>query len=86
MRFCYVGNTEAQKQKRFARTVASDIERLRVLGRKKDLAASQPGRLEALWASYIGPVSVQSDLHRLTYTIDQMKTQGWVSAVISYDN
>jgi hypothetical protein len=76
----------AQKQKRFSRTIAFDIEGLLVVGRKKGLAASLPERLEALWASCTRPASVQSDLYRLTYVIGQLKTQGWINAVVSDDD
>lgn len=75
--------TVAYKQKRFPRAIASDIERLVVLGRQKGLAASLFSRLEYLWSSCTGPVSAQSDLYRLTYTIEQLKSQGWVNAAVS---
>jgi len=73
----------AQKQKRFPRTVASDIEGLLTFGRNKGLAASLSSRLEYLWSSCTGPVSAQSDLYRLTYAIERLKSQGWVNAVVS---
>lgn len=75
--------TVAYKQKRFPRTIASDIESLVVLGRQKGLAASLSSRLEYLWSSCIGPVPAQSDLYRLTYAIEQLKSQGWVNAAVS---
>jgi hypothetical protein len=75
--------TVAYKQKRFPRAIASDIESLVVLGRQKGLAASLFSRLEYLWSSCSGPVSVQSDLYRLTYAIEQLKSQGWVNAAVS---
>lgn len=75
--------TVAYKQKRFTRAIASDIERLVVLGRQKGLAASLFSRLEYLWSSCTGPVSAQSDLYRLTYAIEQLKSQGWVNAAVS---
>jgi len=75
----------AQKQKRFPRAVASDIESLVVLGRNKGLAANLLHRLEYLWTSCTGPVAAQSDLYRLTYAIEQLKSQGWVNAVVSDD-
>lgn len=31
----------------------------------------------------LGPVSAQSDLYRLTYVIEQLKSEGWVNAVVS---
>lgn len=75
--------TVAYKQKRFPRAIASDIERLVVLGRQKGLAASLFSRLEYLWSSCSGPVSAQSDLYRLTFAIEQLKSQGWVNAAVS---
>lgn len=75
--------TVAYKQKRFPRAIASDIEGLLALGRKQGLAARLLKRLEYLWTSCTGPVSSQSDLYRLTYAIEQLKSQGWVNAVVS---
>ncbi|EEM5422677.1 DUF2913 family protein, partial [Salmonella enterica] len=40
-------------------------------------------RLEYLWSSCTGPVPAQSDLYRLTYAIEQLKSQGWINAVVS---
>lgn len=75
--------TVAYKQKRFPRAIASDIESLVLLGRNKGLAASLSSRLEFLWSSCSGPVSAQSDLYRLTYAIEQLKSHGWINAVVS---
>lgn len=75
--------TVAYKSKRFPRAIASDIEGLLALGRKKGIAAGLSGRLEYLWSSCTGPMSAQSDLYRLTYAIEQLKSQGWVNAVVS---
>lgn len=77
--------TVAYKQKRFPRAVAPDIEGLLALGRNKGLAAGLLHRLEYLWASCTGPVSAQSDLYRLTYALEQLKSQGWDSAVVADD-
>lgn len=76
----------AQKQKRFPRSIASDIEDLLTLGRRKGSAANLLSRLEYLWTSCTGPVSVQSDLYRLTYAIEQLKSQGWVNEAVSDDD
>lgn len=75
--------TVAYKQKRFPRAIASDIESLVVLGCQKGLAAGLLHRLEYLWSLCTGPVSAQSDLYRLTYAIEQLKSQGRVNAVVS---
>lgn len=73
----------AYKQKRFSRAIASDIAGLLTLGRSKGPAAGLHHHLEYLWASCTGPVSAQSDLYRLTYAIEQLKSQGWVNAVVT---
>jgi len=75
--------TVAYKQKRFPRAIASDIESLVVLGRQKCPAAGLFHRLEYLWSSCTGTVSAQSDLYRLTYAIEQLRSQGWVNAAVS---
>jgi len=75
--------TVAYKQKRFPRAIASDIESLVVLGRNKGLAASLLSRLDYIWSSCSRPVPAQSDLYSLTYAIEQLKSQGWVNAVVS---
>lgn len=76
----------AQKQKRFPRAVAPDIAGLLALGRKKGIAASLFNRLEYLWAPCTGPVATQSDLYRLTFVIEQLKSQGWINAAVSDDD
>lgn len=75
----------AQKQKRFPRTVAPDIAGLLALGRKKGITASLLDRLEYLWTSCTEPVPMQSDLYRLTFAIEQLKSQGWINAVVTDD-
>lgn len=54
--------TVAYKQKRFPRSVASDMEGLMTLGRNNWLASCLFNRLEYLWTSCTGLVSAQSDL------------------------
>lgn len=75
--------TAAYKQKRFPRAIASDIEGVLTLGRQKGLSAGLFSRLEYLWSSCTGPLSAQSDLYRLTYAIEQLKSQGWLNVVVS---
>lgn len=75
----------AQKQRRFPRSVATDIDSLLRLGRQNGLAANLQQRLEYLWQSCSGPVAQQSALFRLTYAIEQLKSQGWLNAVVADD-
>lgn len=72
----------AQKQKRFPRTVAQDIESLLTLGRQKGPAAQLQKRLDYLWNSCAGPLSHQSDLFRLTHAVEDIRSQGWINAVV----
>lgn len=73
----------AQKQRRFPRSVASDIDSLLRLGRQQGLAAGLLKRLEYLHQSCTEPVAQQSDLFRLTHAIEYLRSQGWVNAVVS---
>ncbi|MNB69202.1 hypothetical protein D3C76_1099990 [compost metagenome] len=73
----------AQKQHRFPRSVAPDIDSLLNHGRQKGHAAGLHQRLEYLWASCSSPVKQQSDLFRLTYAIETLKAQDWVNAAVA---
>jgi hypothetical protein len=75
----------AQKQRRFPRTVAPDIESLLKLGRQKGLTAGLHQKLKYLWESCSSPVKQQSDLFRLTYAIEALKAQGWFNAAVADD-
>lgn len=72
----------AQKQRRFPRSVAADIEGLLQLGRQKGPTAVLHKRLEYLYESCSSPVSRQSDLFRMTYAIEALKAQGWINATV----
>jgi len=73
----------AQKQRRFPRSVAEDIDSLLRLGRQKGPAAGLLTRLEYLHQSCTEPLAQQSDLFRLTHAIEYLRAQGWVNAVVS---
>lgn len=76
---------DAQKQRRFPRSVASDIDSLLRLGRQKGPAAELLKRLEYLHQSCTEPLVQQSDLFRLTHAIEYLRSQGWVNAVVTYE-
>lgn len=73
----------AQRQKCFSRAIADDIEGLLRCGRQKGAGAQLQQRLEGVLAASNGPVQAQSELHRLTFAIDRLKSQGWVNAVVT---
>ncbi|MGJ3448492.1 DUF2913 family protein [Enterobacter sp. PTB] len=74
---------DAQKQRRFPRSVAPDIDSLLRLGRQKGPAAGLLKRLEYLHQSCTEPLAQQSDLFRLTHAIEYLRAQGWVNAVVT---
>ena len=74
---------DAQKQRRFPRSVAPDIDSLLRLGRQKGPAAGLLKRLEYLHQSCTEPLAQQSDLFRLTHAIEYLRSQGWVNAVVT---
>lgn len=67
----------AQKQKRFPRSVALDIQQLLDKGRKQGIEAKLRTRLDYVWHSCTGELKHQNDLFRLTYAIESLKAQGW---------
>lgn len=73
----------AQKQRRFPRSVAPNIDSLLRLGRSRGAAANLLQRLEYLYESCSGPVRQQSELFRLTFAIEALKSQGWLNAVVT---
>lgn len=72
----------AQKQRRFPRSIANDIESLLLLGRRKGPAAGLHKRLSDLLESCTAPAPQKSDLFRLVSVIEALKTQGWINATI----
>ncbi|MGK2890085.1 DUF2913 family protein [Klebsiella michiganensis] len=74
---------DAQKQRRFPRSVAPDIDSLLRLGRQKGPAAGLLKRLEYLHQSCTEPLTQQSDLFRLTHAIEYLRSQGWVNEVVT---
>lgn len=72
----------AQKQKRFPRSVAIDIQWMLERGRKYGLAGKLRQHLDYLWRSCSGTLAEQSDLFRLTYATETLKDQGWDNYVM----
>lgn len=73
----------AQKQKRFPRSVASDIQQLLDKGRKQGAEAKLKTRFEYIWRTCTGELKHQNDLFRLTYAIETLKAQGWRNALVT---
>ncbi|MDQ9130473.1 DUF2913 family protein [Serratia fonticola] len=73
----------AQKQKRFPRSVAIDIQQLLDKGRKLGSDAKLRTRFEYVWRSCNGELKHQNDLFRLTYAIESLKAQGWRNELVT---
>ncbi|WP_071882810.1 DUF2913 family protein [Chania multitudinisentens] len=63
----------AQKQRRFSKTVAIDIQPLLEKGRKQGIRAKLKSHLAYVWRSCSGDIVQQSDLFKLTYTLENLK-------------
>ncbi|MCS2153228.1 DUF2913 family protein [Scandinavium goeteborgense] len=72
----------AQKQRRFPKSVAGDIDTLLTLGRKKGPGAGLHARFGDLFDTCSQPAAQQSALHRLTYAIEKLKTLGWINEIV----
>jgi hypothetical protein len=72
----------AQKQRRFPKSVAGDIDTLLSMGRKKGPGAGLHARFGDLFDTCSQPAAQQSALHRLTYAIEKLKMIGWVNAIV----
>ncbi len=75
----------AQKQKRFPKTVAIDIQLLLDKGRKQGIGAKLKSHLDYVWRSCSGEIRQQSDLFRLTYSLESLKVLGWRNELVTPD-
>ena len=73
----------AQKQRRFCREVATDINGLLQQGRKLGIRAKLHQKLEYLYRSCTGKLSEQTALFRLTYTLESTKEKGFYYQLLS---
>jgi len=77
--------TTAQKQKRFPRSVASDLSWLLAQGKQYGFAAKLPDKLNELYHSTNGVMAHQCDLFRLTAFIESLKARGWRNEMVLPD-
>lgn len=73
----------AQKQRRFCKDVATDIEWLLKQSRKLGVRAKLPQKLEYLYRSCTGKLCEQTDLFRLTYAFETSKKYGFYYQLLS---
>ena len=75
-RFLMTWLKTAQKQKRFPRTVARDIDYFIVYGSRHGVASKLADKIEYMYRS-CGDITQQSDLFRLTYVTELLKDRAW---------
>ncbi|MDU5829282.1 MAG: DUF2913 family protein, partial [Mixta calida] len=73
----------AQKQRRFSRDVATDIDWLLKQGRQYGVKAQLAGKLDYLWQSCSGTLTEQNALGRLTFAMEAAKDMGWVYRLLT---
>lgn len=73
----------AQKQKRFTRRLAMDIQLLLDKGRQQGPRALLKKQLMSLWSVFAGDKAMHSDLFRLAEAIKQLNAQGWANILLS---
>lgn len=73
----------AQKQRRFPRIVATDIEWLLKQGRQLGVNAKLSTKLTYLWQSCTGELKAQTDLFRFTHAIEAAKGMHWICRMLS---
>lgn len=67
----------AQKQRRFPRELAGDLQWLLNEGRTKGIKADLPGKFAYLWEAGSGDTIKQNDLFRLQHVLHMAVLQGW---------
>lgn len=73
----------AQKQRRFCREVATDINGLLQQGRTLGVRAKLHQKLDYLYRSCTGKLSEQTDLFRLTYALGSVEEKGFYYQLLS---
>lgn len=73
----------AQKQKRFPKSVAIDIQWLLNQGKTYGFGAKLKERVDYLYRSCTGVLKDQTDLFRLTYALEVVKATGWKYLLLS---
>ncbi|MBW5823220.1 DUF2913 family protein [Yersinia enterocolitica] len=73
----------AQKQKRFPKSVAIDIQWLLNQGKTYGFGANLKEKVDYLYRSCTGVLKDQSDLFRLTYALEVVKATGWKYILLS---
>lgn len=69
----------AKKRKIFSKSIVSELQWLIDEGKKKSINAQLKFKIEYLYATSSGDVTMQNDYFKFTHTIEVLKNNGWES-------
>ncbi|HHT4297713.1 TPA: DUF2913 family protein [Citrobacter werkmanii] len=73
----------AKKRKLFSRSVANELQWLIDEGKKKSINAQLKFKIEYLYATSSGDVTMQNDYFKFTHTIEMLRNNGWQNFLLT---
>lgn len=73
----------AKKRKLFSRSVANELQWLIDEGKKKNINAQLKFKIEYLYATSSGDVTMQNDYFKFTHTIEMLRNNGWQNFLLT---
>lgn len=73
----------AKKRKIFSRSVANELQWLIDEGKKKSINAQLKFKIEYLYATSSGDVTMQNDYFKFTHTIEMLRNNGWQNFLLT---
>ncbi|WP_407182616.1 DUF2913 family protein [Citrobacter europaeus] len=75
--------TIAKKRKLFSRSIVNELQWLIDEGKKKSLNAQLKFKIEYLYSTSSGDVTMQNDYFKFTHTIEVLRNNGWESFLLT---
>lgn len=73
----------AKKRKIFSKSIVSELQWLIDEGKKKSINAQLKFKIEYLYATSSGDVTMQNDYFKFTHTIEVLRNNGWESCLLT---
>ncbi|HHT3724819.1 TPA: DUF2913 family protein [Citrobacter freundii] len=73
----------AKKRKIFSKSIVSELQWLIDEGKKKSINAQLKFKIEYLYATSSGDVTMQNDYFKFTHTIELLRNNGWESFLLT---
>ncbi|MDM3054369.1 MULTISPECIES: DUF2913 family protein [Citrobacter] len=73
----------AKKRKIFSKSIVSELQWLIDEGKKKSINAQLKFKIEYLYATSSGDVTMQNDYFKFTHTIEALRNNGWESFLLT---